>query len=367
MLAEQSVILGEEQRAGLPAIPEAEDVAILWQPISRLVDSTLAAAGRSPNTRRSYETAIGLFLQFLDDREGDKIPDDWRPVAEATKEGRKTVWITRAPIKVIRDHVKPSTISDFRAWREAQGDSANTASQRVYAINSFLSVAYRDGILTDKQARKMDLKAYKQRQKRDEKPTGRRLSIKEARALRAAPNTLTNKGKRDLAILDCMLFLGLRREEAANLNTKDFVQDGGRWWLVLTGKGQKTRRLKVHDTLFKSLDAWFHASGLEWTGEACIFKSVNKGDNIGANCINASVIGRLVAEYGELAGLAPRHGKNCLSPHDLRRTCARNAYDNGASLLLVQNMLGHSDPKTTARYIGAFEDDDNTAIDYVKY
>jgi integrase len=43
------------------------------------------------------------------------------------------------------------------------------------------------------------------------------------------------------------------------------------------------------------------------------------------------------------------------------------AYDNGASLLLVQSMLGHSDPKTTARTIGAYEEDDNTAVDYVRY
>ena len=49
------------------------------------------------------------------------------------------------------------------------------------------------------------------------------------------------------------------------------------------------------------------------------------------------------------------------------RTCARNAYDNGASLLLVQAMLGHSDPKTTARYIGAYDQDENTAVDYVRY
>jgi hypothetical protein len=29
-------------------------------------------------------------------------------------------------------------------------------------------------------------------------------------------------------------------------------------------------------------------------------------------------------------------------------------------------MLGHEDPKTTARYIGADETDDDTAVDYVR-
>jgi integrase/recombinase XerD len=74
-----------------------------------------------------------------------------------------------------------------------------------------------------------------------------------------------------------------------------------------------------------------------------------------------------VAEYGSLAGLAPLTGENCLSPHDLRRTAARNAYDNGATLPQVQSMLGHSDVKTTMFYIGSLEDDDNTAVDRINY
>ena len=64
--------------------------------------------------------------------------------------------------------------------------------------------------------------------------------------------------------------------------------------------------------------------------------------------------------------LVPLLATHIISTADLRRTCARNAYENGASLL-VQAMLGHEDPKTTAQYIGAFESDDDTAMDYVRY
>jgi len=78
-------------------------------------------------------------------------------------------------------------------------------------------------------------------------------------------------------------------------------------------------------------------------------------------------VGRPVAQYGARAGLAPATGSGRLGAHDLRRTCARNAYDNGATLLQVQQMLGHADPKTTARYIGLDQDDTDTATDYVRY
>ena len=83
--------------------------------------------------------------------------------------------------------------------------------------------------------------------------------------------------------------------------------------------------------------------------------------------IDGNVVERITAEYAALAKLAPETGTHKLAPHDLRRTCARNAYDNGASLLRVQAMLGHSDPKTTAAYIGVGQDDNDTAVDYVRY
>lgn len=119
--------------------------------------------------------------------------------------------------------------------------------------------------------------------------------------------------------------------------------------------------------LYQSLITWFKVADLEPSIRGPVFHSFDRGDHVTSNGIDASVVGRLVSLYGYLARLAPEDGPNQLSARDSRRTCARNAYDNGASLLLVQSMLGHDDPKTTAHYIGAFESDDDTAVDYVRY
>ena len=178
-----------------------------------------------------------------------------------------------------------------------------------------------------------------------------------------------------LNIIDLMLYAGLRRAEVASLTTGNFKQDGGRWWIVLQGKGNKTRRLKVSDTLYKSITAWVEYLNGQDNGitlnleidDLPIFYNLNKGGNLTGNLLNSNVIAYIVSEYAAAAGLAPDHGENQLSPHDLRRSCARNAFDNGASLLKVQRMLGHADPKTTALYIGSDENDDDTAVDYVRY
>ena len=353
---------------------DAFDRAAAIRPLGLVVAATMQAAARSVHTRRAYATGIGYFLTFLDATVGDQVPTDWRPFAQAGKEsevvrGRtvtRTVWAYNGPAAVLR-LVDAGTLDAFRAWRESEGDSPNTASKHVAAVRSFLAVAYRDHVIGTEVAQRMGLRPYVQRQKRDKKPVGRRLTRDEVKALRAAVDTETNKGKRDLALLDLGLYGALRAGEVAGLRLTDFVQDSGRWWVQVVGKGQKTRRFKLADPAFVSLDAWLQAAGLQLGGDGRVFYSVNKGDAIGAVPVNTSTIGRLVAEYGAKACLAPEAGPSRLSPHDLRRTAARTAYDGGAPLLLVQRWLGHADPSTTAHYIGLDDEDGASATDFLRY
>src|SRR5262245_35478658 len=75
--------------------------AALRRPLSDLVAITLQTAGRSKATQRSYQTAIGLFLRYLDQERGDQLPlalqSSWRPFAEATTEGKR--FTTVQPIR----------------------------------------------------------------------------------------------------------------------------------------------------------------------------------------------------------------------------------------------------------------------------
>ena len=341
------------------------------EPIAALVERTVSLAGASGHTRRAYRTGIGLFLQYLEERWADVLPPTAaavRPFAEARKEGRRTVWTYRPPAGILAK-VTPADLLGFEAWLLERGDSTTTAEMRGYIARTLLAVAAADNVITPMHANELGIRPYKPKRKRHHKPVGRRLSPAEVKALREAVDVDTLKGKRDRAILDMMLYLGLRSEEVVAIRLRDFVQDLGRWWLEVCGKGGKTRKVKVHDTAFLSLAAWLEASGIGQVGEgdARVFMGVLKGGRLSDKPINTAVIRRLVAQYGHAAGLAPLKGKGRLSPHDLRRTAARNAFDNGASLLLVQRMLGHASPQTTAHYIGIEETPDKTAVDFVRY
>lgn len=357
-----------EANKGLSAV--SVEMAIN-RPLSEVVSACLAAAaGDSDNTRKAYMTAIGLFMQHLGTELANELPPEWLPLAEPGRDGKRTVWAFRGPAAVLR-RVYAGTIDRFTAWRKAEGDSQKTQALRRGAVSTFLAVAFRDHILTPEQALYLGLKTYEKHERNHDQPVGRRLKPEEVRTLRETVILKAHKdskAERDRALLDLALFAGLRRDEIAHLTTGNVKADGGRFWLVLTGKGGKTRRVKIHDTLYKSLSTWCTRAGLAMgDGDTPLFCNLSKGGNTTGHALNASVIGRLVAEYGHLAGLAPLTGENCLSPHDLRRTAARNAYDNGATLPQVQSMLGHSDVKTTMRYIGSLEDDDNTAVDRICY
>jgi integrase len=392
---ETALIVAPELPSSLQDLSSVSPGVALLRPLGDLVQDTLhAACSDSAHSERSYATAIGKFLDFLGEQlEGapqEWLPAEWLPLAETSKggkSGRQTLWIFRGAAYLLRA-VNAGVLDKFAARLQAEGNGNKTVALRIGAVRTFLSVALRDGVLSKDQAINMGLDPYKKRMRRHEIPTGRRLTPAEVRRLRETVKLHArhdSKAERDIALMDLMLYAGLRRSEisgllvidyeseeeiwkAQPLKTGNFRQEGGRWWLTLTGKGGKVRRLKLHDTLYKSLAAWLRRNDLELgQGDELLFYNLNKAGISTGKPLNSSVIGRLVAEYGHLAGLAPAAGENMLSPHDLRRTCARNAFDNGAGLPQIQAMLGHSDVKTTMRYIGAMENDDDTAVDYVRY
>ncbi|MCA9948055.1 MAG: tyrosine-type recombinase/integrase [Anaerolineales bacterium] len=104
-----------------------------------------------------------------------------------------------------------------------------------------------------------------------------------------------------------------------------------------------------------------------------LFEGMTRHGRLTGSALTGAIIGRIVAEYGHAAGLAPASGANAVAPHDLRRTCAKRyhvspmPYDNGAPLPKIQQFLGHANIETTMRYIGYDEDDTEIATDYVRY
>jgi integrase/recombinase XerD len=163
------------------------------------------------------------------------------------------------------------------------------------------------------------------------------LNRTEIEALLVTPDTSTEIGLRDRAILEVMYACGLRVSEAANVRINDIDLDAG--ILTTTGKGNKTRRVPIG------------ASAVEWVKSYLAVRRRKEKidiDNLfvtpAGSPINRQSIHASIGEYASKCGLEG------VSPHTLRHSFATHLVQNNADIRSVQQMLGHADISTTQIY-----------------
>jgi site-specific recombinase XerD len=112
--------------------------------------------------------------------------------------------------------------------------------------------------------------------------------------------------------------------------------------LKVRGKGNKERLAHLGDASQAALEAWLSVRGF-WPG--ALFVAINKGGRLiyGRGMSGQSILyiaGRRTIQASVAA----------FSPHDLRRTFIGDLLDAGADLSTVQQLAGHAQIQTTARY-----------------
>lgn len=122
---------------------------------------------------------------------------------------------------------------------------------------------------------------------------------------------------------------GLRRAEIANLHTGCFTEYGMR----ILGKGGRMRMVPIHPALQAEIDAYLAAIRLS---EGYLF-TWTKSDRP----ISPPHVGRLISKQ-----LPPG-----VTAHKLRHRFAAKSYAGSYDIRAVQELLGHSSPDVTARYI----------------
>jgi site-specific recombinase XerD len=144
---------------------------------------------------------------------------------------------------------------------------------------------------------------------------------------------------RDAALLALLYGSGLRRAEAVALDLADYDQQAGT--LRVRGKGNKERLAHLSDGAAAALDGWLAVRGA-WAGP--LFVSINKGGALQQRRLSGQGILHIGRQRQRAAGIG------AFSPHDLRRTFIGDLLDAGADLSTVQQLAGHAQIQTTARY-----------------
>lgn len=156
---------------------------------------------------------------------------------------------------------------------------------------------------------------------------------------------------RDKAIVELFYSSGLRLAELVSLDWRAFGAERGLpasvSWIdlaerevVVTGKGDKQRRVPLGAAATQALRAWLAARGTIAGSEArALFVSAR-----GARLAARSVAGR-IERLARLLGLGVH-----VHPHALRHSMASHVLQSSGDLRAVQELLGHANISTTQIY-----------------
>jgi len=145
-------------------------------------------------------------------------------------------------------------------------------------------------------------------------------------------DALARADSRERLALRLAAELGMRRAEVAQVHSRDVLPSaGGRWALLVHGKGAKDRQLPLTTSL---------ATALRSQPEGYVFPGGDRGH------ISPDWMGRTIS------GLLPPG----VSMHALRHRFATAAYNVNRDVFTVQRLLGHASPATTQRYVQVSDD-----------
>jgi site-specific recombinase XerD len=183
-----------------------------------------------------------------------------------------------------------------------------------------------------------------------------RLTPAQGAALMMQPDVTTLRGRRDVAIIALMLATGLREGEIVKLVVDDLYQTyGGVPALrVQSGKGTKARMVPFGDMLWARQIVEIWLNGLE-AGPVFTAMRRGHGNMVDQHSTGKPMTTRSVQRMLKRYPISIDGVPATVTPHDLRRSYARNLFLAGISTEVIRQNLGHADVKTTQDYIGVLD------------
>jgi site-specific recombinase XerD len=276
-----------------------------------------AQKNASKNTIASYRDTFKLLLQFC---------------------GEQSIPVEKLTMNILNH----SLIMDFLVWlEEDRGCSISTRNQRLAALHSFFRYAQYEepaGLANFQKVISIPIK-------RAPKPTIPFLTTDAMQLLLSQPDKSTPKGRRDLTLLAVLYDSGCRVQELIDLRVCDVII-AIPMTLVLTGKGNKTRRVPLMTNTSLLVENYIRETRLKeaWKSDFPLFanKRLTKLTREGVTYI--------IAKYVALARRESHIVPEKVTPHMFRHSKSMHLLRAGVNLIYIRDFLGHEDIKTTEIY-----------------
>lgn len=295
---------------------KATSYAGLW--IKRfLMEYLISIRNLSKNTQLSYRDTFRLLLPFASNR--GKVSID----------------------KLMVEDITPEIIKMFLTELETDRKcSLSTRNQRLSAVHAFAKFVGLNSPEHVEWCRQINMIPFK----KAKKTLVTYLEKSEMDALLDAPNSKSEQGMRDHALLLFLYNTGARADEAAQLMIKDLSIKSSMNTLstvLIKGKGNKPRRCPLWEQTQKELSILI----AERAASEYVFLNRLKQP------ITRFGIHNMVKRYVELvAGENPSIRKKKVSPHTIRHTTATHLLQSGVDINTIRAWLGHVSINTTNIY-----------------
>lgn len=289
---------------------------------SQSVVLTIAEGGETVRaTAAAWVVMIASFTTYL--RAADRSAQTIR---------LRTYWITRLSLECRRDHPLDVTMDDLVTWLANDTWSSETKKSARASVVVFYRWAVVSGRIEATDNPAVDLPSIT-----PNPPVPRPTPDQ------VLQHALAEANDRDRLMLMLAGFGGLRRAEIARVHIADFLWDDLE--LLVHGKGRRERLVPVHPHLASAVQAEIdlRTAGLHGTGFRYFSRCMPDGYLFPgkADHLTPDTVGRNLEQL--LAG--PWTG------HTLRHRFATVGYSVDRDLRAMQELLGHSKPETTARYV----------------
>ena len=257
----------------------------------------------SPNTVAAYLTDIGHLVTFSHER-GVSI-----------------------------DRIELSDLQQFVCTLRDMGIGPASQARMISGLRSFYRFMLVDGRMDNDPTELLE-----------SPQTGERLpevlTPEEVDRMKASIDMSTAEGQRNRAIIEVLFSCGLRVSELVTLTLSNIYEEDG--FVRILGKGNKERLVPISGRALHELHLWYmdrRQMKIKPGEEDYVFLN-RRGAHL-----TRTMIFIMIKQYAAMAGI-----RKTISPHTLRHSFATALLEGGASLRVIQTLLGHESIGTTEIY-----------------
>ena len=289
------------------------------RPFAIILKEKIASGNASADTVKTYRQQFKLFVQ----------------------------WCDRHKLKIFQLSIEH--IEQYRSYLVDRGLKVTTIALKLTVIRRIFEIAVERGIVANNPA----LRVKPPTERQDPAAHNNYLELDEAeKLLQTLPQDGSLKSLRDRLLVSLMVLQGCRQIELHRLNFGDIIRRGDRVGIKVRAK-RSIRVVPLRSDVAELLDLYLKArkaSGeILKPGSAMFISFSPNAVSLSENRLRRGSMQRIVNDYLEAAALKHCESRTVTS-QGLRHTFAFLLQKMGKPLRVIQEVLGHADPRTTAIY-----------------